>query len=251
MSKISAVIITFNEERNIERCLQSLQGAADEIVVVDSGSTDGTENICKIFNARFEQRIWDNYSAQKNYGNGLASFNFILSIDADEVLSEELKNSIIVEKKNLENDSYHFHRLTFFCGKPVRHCGWYPDRKPRLFNRQRARWEGEVHERLIFSEPFSIGFLTGDLLHYTTEDLSSQIAKINKYSDAYAATAAAKEKKASLWKVFFKPPYKFFYTYFIKLGFLDGWTGFVVSSLSALDVFFRLCKIRMFQKLVY
>ena len=248
MHKISAVIITFNEERNIARCLQSLQGVADEMIVVDSGSTDRTAEICKEFGVRFEHRIWDNYSSQKNYGNTLAQFNYILSIDADEALSEKLKNKIIAEKQNLEYDAYHFNRLTFFYGKPVKHCGWYPDRKVRLFNKQKAHWEGNIHETLQFSETFSVKFLAGNLLHYTTDNLFSQIEKINKYSDTYAIAAVEKGKKASLPKLIFKPQYKFFHVYFIKLGFLDGWNGFLISCLSALDVFLRLCKIRMYQK---
>lgn len=247
MSKISAVIITYNEERNIARCLQSLQGVADEIIVVDSGSIDKTAEICKAFNVRFEQREWDNFSFQKNYGNTLSSFDYILSIDADEVLSEELRNEIVVEKQSFEYDAYSFNRLTFFYGKPIKHCGWYPDRKVRLFNKRKACWEGNVHETLRFSEPFSVKFLSGDLLHYTTDSLFTQIEKINKYSDVYAIAAIAKGQKAGLLKLIFKPKYKFFYVYFIKLGFLDGWNGFLISYLSALDIFFRLCKIRMYQ----
>jgi len=252
-TKISAIIITFNEEGNIERCLQSLFDVADEIIIVDSGSTDKTEEICKRFATKFVVRKWDNFSAQKNYANSLASFDYVLSIDADEFLSDELKKSILIKKEQLtgelhKHNAYNCNRLTFFYGKPIKHCGWYPDRKIRLFNRHKARWEGVVHEKLTFSETSPAELLSGDLLHHTTDNLYTQIEKINKYSDAYAIAAVANNKKANLFKVIFKPKFKFFNVYFLKLGFLDGWNGFLISCLSALDVFLRLSKIRMYQK---
>jgi glycosyltransferase involved in cell wall biosynthesis len=246
--KISAVIITHNEERNIERCLKSVMKVADEIIVVDSNSTDKTEEICKTFGVNFVFQKWLGYGEQKNFANSLAKYEYILSLDADEVLSEKLQSSILETKQNFTADAYNFNRLTFFYGKPVKHCGWYPDRKIRLFNKQKAHWEGNVHETLIFPESFYVKFLAGDLLHYTTDNLFSQIEKINKYSDSYAISAVAKGKKANLLKLISKPKYKFFHVYFIKLGFLDGWNGFLISCLSALDAFFRLCKMRMYQK---
>ena len=243
INKISAVIITFNEERNIERCLQSVQVVADEIVVVDSGSTDKTEEICKHFGAKFIFRKWDDFSSQKNYANTLTSFDYILSLDADEMLSEELQNAILIKKQHLDCETYHFNRLTYFYGKPVKHCGWYPDRKVRLFNKHKARWEGDVHETLIFSQKPE--YLSGDLLHYTTDNLFSQIEKSNKYSEAYSLSAVAKGKKSNLPKLILKPPCKFFSVYFLKFGFLDGWNGFLISYLTAIDTFLRLSKIRV------
>ena len=245
MNKISAVIITFNEEHNIARCLRSLQGVADEIIVVDSGSTDGTEEICKQFGTKFTYQQWLGYSGQKNFANSLAEYDYILSIDADEVLSDELKHTLLNEKQHIDSDAYNFNRLTFFYEKPIKHCGWYPDRKIRLFNKYNASWEGDIHEKLVFSKTDNIKHLPGDLLHFTTDNLFSQIEKINKYSDTYALAAVANGKKTNLLKLILKPLYKFLSVYFLKLGFLDGWSGFLISCLSALDSFLRLSKIRV------
>ncbi|MDR2973047.1 MAG: glycosyltransferase family 2 protein [Bacteroidales bacterium] len=245
-NKISAVIITFNEERNIATCIQSLQEVADEIIVVDSGSTDKTEEICKHLGAKFIVRQWDNFSSQKNYANSLASFDYILSIDADELLSTKLRNSILIEKQHLNYEAYHFNRLTYFLGKPIKHCGWYPDKKVRLFNKNTSYWKGDVHETLVLSQ--TPVFLSGDLLHYTTDNLFSQIEKVNKYSETYALEAVAKGKKVFLLKLIFKPLFKFCSVYFLKLGFIDGWNGFLISCLTSFDTFLRLCKMRILTK---
>ena len=136
MRKLTAVIIAYNEARNIKRCIASLLNVADEIVVVDSYSTDATPSICKGLGVQFHQRDWKGYSKQKNYGNGLASNDWILSIDADEALSEKLKKSILHEKENGKSYNYSFNRLTNYCGKWIHYCGWYPDTKIRMFNEQ-------------------------------------------------------------------------------------------------------------------
>ena len=149
---LTAVIITKNEEFNISRCLQSLKDVADEIVVVDSFSTDSTEEICKSFNVRFVQQEWLGYSEQKNFANSLASNDWIFSIDADEVLSDELKKSILeLKNKNISDDNvFSMNRLTNYCGHWIRHCGWYPDRKIRIWNRKVGKWQGEIHETIEF-----------------------------------------------------------------------------------------------------
>ena len=150
---LTAVIITKNEERNILRCLNSLLDVADEIVVVDSGSTDRTEEICNSFNVKFVQQEWLGYSEQKNFANNLASNDWILSIDADEELSEKLKNSISeLKNQRLSDDEvFSMNRLTNYCGHWIRHCGWYPDRKIRIWNRTVGKWQGEIHETIEFS----------------------------------------------------------------------------------------------------
>ena len=146
MTKLSVVIITYNEERNIARCLESIKDIADEIVVVDSRSTDGTREICRRYGAKFFPEDWKNYSEQKNHGNRLATNDWILSIDADEEVSGELRRSI-VEWKRLDAPVFAcFNRLTNYCGKWIRHCGWYPDPKLRIFDATRAKWVGDVHE---------------------------------------------------------------------------------------------------------
>lgn len=248
MKRISAVIITYNEESNIGRCIESLQGVADEILVVDSFSTDATEKICRKYGVRFLQRKWDNYSLQKNFGNDQATNDYILSIDADEVISPELKCSILFVKENLNADAYSFNRLTFYCGKPIRHCGWYPDCKIRLWNRRKARWQGEVHEKLIFDTSFDTEKLSGDLLHFTFKTFLDHINKVNKYSEIAAYTALENNKSSSLCKLILKPIFKFWHIYLIKGGFLDGYAGFLISKMYALDAFLRISKMRLIKK---
>ena len=135
MIKLSCAIITLNEERNVARCIESLAGIADEIVVIDSGSTDATEAICRSYGVKFIQHDFEGYVEQKNFAVSQCAFEYILSLDADELLSEELKESISEIKNNWDKDGYSFNRLTNYCGKWIRHCGWYPDRKLRLFKK--------------------------------------------------------------------------------------------------------------------
>ena len=215
MGNISTVIITKNEEKNIERCLRSLAGVTDEIIVVDSYSTDQTENICKRFGVRFVKREFVDYSSSKNYGNSLANFPFILSIDADEVLSDQLKQSILSVKTRLKGDGYEFNRKTNYCGQWINYSGWYPDKKIRLFDKTKAKWQGEVHEELVLSGG-QVQFLEGDLLHYSYPTISSHLEKINLYTDKMAKVAFEKNKKASLLSLFFAPTIEFFKRYFIK-----------------------------------
>lgn len=248
MEKLSVVIITYNEENNIGRCIDSVQAIADEVVVVDSFSTDKTEKICRSYGVRFYQRMWDNYSEQKNYANSLASFDYVLSIDADEVLSEELLASIKREKENFIFDAYKFNRLTFFCGYPIRHCGWYPDAKVRLWNKTLATWNGSVHEGLVFNNTPSVKCLAGDLLHYTTSSIHAQVEKVNHYTENKAKEAFVRGKRVSAFKILLKPGYKFFSVYVLKLGFLDGFAGLLISLLSALDSFLFLSKLKLMNK---
>ncbi|RLD77314.1 MAG: glycosyltransferase family 2 protein, partial [Bacteroidetes bacterium] len=154
MPKLSAVIITQNEEQNIGRCIDSLKGVADDIVVVDSGSTDNTEAICKEKGARFFYNKWEGYIEQKNFANDLAEHKYILSVDADEALSGQLRDSILEAKESLKADGYEMNRLTNYCGTWIRHGGWYPDRKLRLFHRDKFEWGGEkIHEAMVMKEP--------------------------------------------------------------------------------------------------
>ena len=197
MVGIAVVVITHNEEQNIERCLNSVQGVADEIIVVDSGSTDRTEEICKSFNAHFEFRKWDGYAGQKNYANSLVRCEYILSLDADEVLSKELKASILDRKAALKG-VYGFHRLTNYCGNWVRHSGWYPDTKWRLFPKGIANWEGDfVHEELVFTDSPQKHLLEGDLLHYSYVNAIDHRKRADKYSALTAKKLFQEGKSAS------------------------------------------------------
>lgn len=249
MEKISAVIITFNEERNIERCIRSLHDVADEIIVVDSFSTDKTEEICNSLKVRFYQTKWDGYSVTKNYGNSLATHNYILSIDADEVLSEELKKEII-KIKNADNpsDAYCMNRLTNYCGSWIHHCGWYPDTKLRLWNRLKGKWEGNIHEEVVLAKESTITTLKVDLLHYSYYSIHQHVNQANKFTDLTAMEAFSKGKKAGIFRIIFSPIIKFKKDYFLKLGFLDGYHGFVICIISAFATFIKYTKLRELHK---
>lgn len=241
---LSAVIITLNEERNIARCIDSLKDVAEDIVVVDSFSTDRTEEICREKGVRFIQHKWEGYSETKNFGNEQALYPLIISVDADEAISEELKKSVLEIKKNKAYDAYEMNRLTNYCGKWIKHCGWYPDRKLRIFDRDNARWEGTIHEKIIFKNPCSTGFLKGDLFHYSYYNLDDHKKQAGKFSDISAADLFRKGKKAGFFKIYGSPAFKFFRDYFLKLGFLDGYAGFTICRISANAAFLKYAKLR-------
>ena len=242
MRKLSAVIITYNETRNIKRCIASLQGIADEILVVDSFSTDATPSICKGLGVQFHQREWKGYSKQKNYGNGLASNDWILSIDADEALSEELKTSILSEKQGGDRVNFSFNRLTNYCGKWIRHSGWYPDTKIRMFNRTSDDWKGEVHEKLTV-DPGTVKKLKGDLLHYSYHSVSDHVKRTDKYSTLGAQELFENGKRSSFFKLIFNPWLKFNRMYFLRAGFLDGMAGFTIALITAYGTFLKYIKL--------
>lgn len=249
MEKLSVVIITGNEERNIEKCLVSVLSVADEIIVVDSLSTDKTEEICRKYNVTFVSQKWLGYSEQKNYANSLASNNFILSIDADEVLSEDLTKSILREKHaGFPAKAYDFNRLTYFCGKPVKHCGWNNDYRVRLWQKNLAKWSGEIHELLVFDSPMPVARLSGNLLHYSFHSIEQHIEQVNKFSTLSAQAKFNKGKKSSIIAILFQPLWRFIRMYFFQLGFLDGLTGLIVCVDSAYAVFLKYSKLYLLNK---
>jgi glycosyltransferase involved in cell wall biosynthesis len=245
---ISVVIITFNEETNIARCLEAANRVADEIVVVDSFSSDNTENICKEYGVVFLQRAWEGYSSAKNFGNRNAKGDFILSLDADEVISDQLVESILHVKNALQG-AYKFNRLTNYAGKWVKHCGWYPDAKIRIFPKDKALWEGDfVHETLVVNNDLPVHHLNGDLLHYSYKSKSDHLQRIEKYSELHAQKMHSEGKRAGVLKLYLSPMMKFFRDYILQLGFLDGKTGFTICRLSALAVFKKYKKLRRMNK---
>lgn len=238
--RLSAVIITFNEERNIARCLQSLASVADEIIVIDSYSTDGTKEICEKFGVRFVEQAWGGYSKSKNFGNALATGDYILSIDADEALSETLQRSIIEFKKAPTHDVYSLNRLTDYCGKWIRFGGWYPDLKKRLFKKEIASWDGIVHEELVIRSNHTSAKLAGDILHYSFPTVDTHIQKSIKYAYLIAQRDVEQGKQRSqLIHGMFKPIFSFFKQYIMRLGFLDGYYGFVLACISSFEIFMR------------
>lgn len=239
MRKLSAVIITLNEERNIERCVQAARVVADEIIVVDSFSTDATRQICESLGIRFIQRHWDGYASQKNFGSNEASNDWIISLDADEVLDEELQRSII-QAKNGEKWCYKVNRLTNYCGNWIKHCGWYPEYRARLYDRRKARWDGEyLHERLISDESEPAMALRGNLLHYSYPNLESHVEKLSRYSVLGAQRLKHAGRRFRYADLLFRPPSKFVRMYILERGFLDGFGGFCLCVLSAYGTFLK------------
>ncbi len=233
--KISVVIITKNEERNILRCLNSVQDVADEIVVVDSGSTDDTAAICEQFGVKFVHQDWLGYSEQKNFANSLATNDWILSIDADEELSDELKQSIFKYKnQHMPHDIvFSMNRLTNYCGHWIRHCGWYPDRKIRIWNRTVGQWQGEIHETLEFSTKVREKVLKGDLLHYSFETAQDYENQQFKFAKMRGQHYFMKGKKHASFYMVVSPIFSFIQHYFFQLGFLDGADGWHICLTTA------------------
>ena len=245
MESISAVIITYNEEINIERCLNSLKGIADEIIVVDSISTDQTKSICLKNGAHFVEHVFEGHIQQKNFALSLANSSFILSLDADETLDESLKNSILRIKQKPEADVYSMNRLTNYCGKWIYHCGWYPDRKVRLIRKGFALWGGvNPHDELKFKEDAIKGHLEGNILHYSYSSIHQHIQQANHFSGINAKEWFEKGKKASLMKVIFSPWIRFIRDYIVWGGFLDGYYGLVICRISSHAAFLKYIKIR-------
>lgn len=249
MVQLSAVIITFNEENNIERCIRSLQDIADEIVVLDSLSTDRTKEIVSRFDVRFIEQPFLGYIQQKNKALDFASNNYVLSLDADEALSEELKQSIRKVKENWNADGYYFNRLTNYCGKWIHHTDWYPDRKLRLFNKHKGNWTGiNPHDQFRFQPGCKEVFIKGDLLHYSFPTIDHHLEVLKKFTNILAMENFQRGKKSTTFSLLFNPFWKFIKSYFIRLGFLDGYYGYVIGMISAYSTFVKYLKLRELYK---
>jgi glycosyltransferase involved in cell wall biosynthesis len=243
--KISAVIITYNEERNIGRCLESVKDVADEVVVVDSYSDDRTEEICRSHNARFIKHRFTGHIEQKNWAVLQASSPCILSLDADEALSPELKASILGAKEHWTHDAYYFNRLTSYCGKWIRHTSWYPSRKMRLWDSRKGSWGGiNPHDRYILNRGARSKFLKGDLLHYSYYTMDEHLHQINSFSSIMARSYFEQGRRVNLLGVFVHPAWRFLKDFFILRGFRDGYYGYIVSKNSAYEVFLKYVKLR-------
>lgn len=240
---ISATIITFNEERNLPRAIESLR-CCDEIVVVDSGSTDRTVEIAERYGARVLEANWRGYAGQKNYAADQARHDWVLSLDADEALSEDLEGEIWALKKNGSvYDAYTVPRLAQYLGKWILHSGWYPDRKVRLFDRRKARWVGDyVHESVISDG--RVGELQGNLLHYTCQSLSEHMRTMNGYTTLAAEELVAHGQKVTYGDLLLNPPWTFFRTYVLKRGFQDGVEGLAIAYMASLYTFLKYAKAR-------
>ena len=234
MDRISAVVITRNEARNVERCLRSIAPVADEVLVVDSGSTDGTVALCEGLGARVVSHEWLGFGPQKNLAHGLASHDWILSIDADEALDPALQAAIAAEKARGLSGAYAVSRLNWYYGRWLRHGFEYPDRKVRLFPRSRAIWDDAmVHEFLRLDPGLAVTRLDGHLLHRAYERLEDHVEKQGRYTRLAAQDALRRGRRASPAKIVLGPPATFLRAYLLKRGFLDGLHGFVLAAVHA------------------
>lgn len=247
MPQLSVVIITFNEEKNIARCLESVKGIADEIVVLDSFSKDKTREICLSYGVKFFEHPFDGHIQQKNRAITYASFPCILSLDADEALDEPLKKSIHEVKQNWTHDGYYMNRLTNYCGHWVRHCNWYPDTKLRLWDSRKGSWTGiNPHDRYELKEgDKNTKHIKGDILHYSYYTLEDHYKQVEYFTNIASKAFVEAGKKAPLYKLFLNPVAKFMDHYILHLGFLDGKAGYLISKISAYATYLKYKKIRM------
>jgi glycosyltransferase involved in cell wall biosynthesis len=238
MTKITALIITLNEEKNVGDCIGSLSGVADEILVVDSFSTDMTRAIAESKGAKVIQAPFRGFGPQRNLGAALAAHDLILALDADERLYPELKRSIIDVKEHGTAAAYSFNRLNHIGSRAVRSCDWYPDTHIRLYDKREAQWNGrQVHEDVEVNG--HIQFIQGDLLHYSYQDISELKTKSTRY--ARLGAEVYKERNA-LWllaNLISAPVAKFFKTFILKRGFTDGYLGFMISYYRARETFLK------------
>lgn len=241
--QLSVVIITLNEARNLGRCLESVQGLADDIVVVDSFSTDSTRDIAERFGARFIQRKFDGYVHQKNFADQQAAFSHILALDADEALTPELALEIAMVKENWTRPGYYLKRLTNYCGTWVKHGGWYPDKKLRLYNREQGRWHGLLlHEEYRLHTGLQTGQLTSDLLHYSFPSLSDHLRQVDHFTNVFSQEMRLQGRKPSFWPMLYKPVSKFIEMYLLKAGFRDGAVGFNIAVISSYAAYVKYAK---------
>ncbi|MFZ5932930.1 MAG: glycosyltransferase family 2 protein [Patescibacteria group bacterium] len=230
---LSVVIITLNEEKNLVRCLTSVKDLADEIVIVDSGSRDKTLDIAKSFGAKVFVRKFEDYGSQKNFATQKASGDWLLSLDADEEITGKLRDEIREAVKTKEFSAYSIPRKNIILGKFIRFTRWQPqlDRHVWLFKKGSGEWVGGVHEEFVVKG--KVGKLKYPKIHHQYETVSEFLDMVNRYSQLDAEKRIKKGTKFSLFKLFFDPTYNFLVRYFYRLGFLDGWRGFVLSFLMA------------------
>lgn len=246
MVLLSAVIITFNEEKNIARCLDSLQGLVDEIVVLDSYSQDATRSICERYGVKFFEHAFDGHIQQKNRAISYASSPYILSLDADEAIDEKLKKAILEVKQNFSKDGYYMNRLTNYCGHWVKHCGWYPDAKLRLWDSRKGEWTGiNPHDKYeLKNGNKNTGHLKGDILHYSYYSIEDHYKQVDYFTNIASKAYFEKGKKAPLYKLLLNPIAKFIDHYILHRGFLDGRAGFLISKISAYATYLKYKKLR-------
>ena len=243
MNKISVAIITKNEEANIRACLESVRWA-DDLVVVDSGSTDQTLQICREYPARIFVEEWKGFARQKNSAIAKTRHQWVLSLDADERIPLKLKEEI---EKEINQDrpcnGYFIARKNFFAGRWIRHCGWFPDYNLRLFRKSRGRFqERAVHERVQIEGKAER--LQNFLIHETYHSVGDFLQRMDRYSTLAAREMDQEGKQFRIFDLLFRPPFTFFQMYLIRLGFLEGYWGFLLSGLYSFYTFTKYSKLR-------
>ena len=251
MQELSVVIISFNEERNIKRCIESVYDIADEVVVLDSGSTDKTKEIvCSYSKAKFYTHPFDGHIQQKNRAKDLARFDWVLSLDADEALDDTLKESIRKVKGKWDKEGYYMNRLTNYCGYWVKHSNWYPDKKLRLWNRKKGEWGGiNPHDKFEMYEGDKVtGYLKGNILHYSYYTLEEHYQQMAYFTDIAARAYFEKGIKGWWWDLWIHPMAKFIDHYLLHAGFLDGQAGWHIARISAYATYLKYKKLINLQK---
>jgi glycosyltransferase involved in cell wall biosynthesis len=249
MEKLSVVIICFNEEKNIGRCIDSVKNVADEILILDSNSTDQTVAIAESRGAIVKQEVFKGFIEKKNKAAELASHNFVLSLDADETLDPRLSHSILQAKENFTHRAYRMNRCSNYCGQFIRHGSWYPDKKIRLFDRRIAAWGGtNPHDKIVLQDDIEAKHLKGDILHYSYHSIAEHVAQNNKLSSLAAESLFEKGKSTSLVNVIVNPVWAFLQSYLVRAGFLDGLFGFVIAIQIAHMTFLKHIKLYLLRK---
>ena len=245
MIKLSGVIITHNEEEHLKKCLSSLVNIVDEIIVVDSYSNDKTQEICKQFNATFIQQKFLGYKEQKNFAVAQANFDYILSLDGDEALSDQLKNSILEIKKDWKYAGYYCNRKNNYCGQWIHFSDWYPDKKLRLFKKNTGEWKGiNPHDSYKLKDGTKSGMLKGDLLHWIYRDYEEHKQKVEQFSTIAAKSYFDLKISASLFKIYIRPTWAFFKAYILRLGILDGVSGWRICKQAFIVTYLKYSKLR-------
>jgi glycosyltransferase involved in cell wall biosynthesis len=241
--KISTVIITRNEQHHIARCVDSVQGVAEEVLVVDSGSDDQTKEIAASLGARVLERPWTGYSDQKNFAAEQASHDWILSLDADERLSDPLRLELIrLKQSGSAVDAYAFPRKAYYLGRWINHSGWYPDPKIRLYRRDQGSWAGAfVHESIVVKG--AVVQCKGDLLHFTCDSIEEHLERLHRYTSLAAEELWQGGKTAGQSRLVLSPLIAFIKSYFVKYGFLDGPQGLMIAGFAAYYNFLKYAKL--------
>ena len=246
---LSVVIIAFNEENCIGRCIDSVKKIADEIIVLDSFSTDATVEIARSKGAIVRQEKFRGYIEQKNRALQLSSHNWVLSLDADEALDQQLVKSILAAKKNLSVKAYKMNRCANYCGRFIRHGLWYPDQKIRFFDKRIARWGGtNPHDTVELASKMPVKHLKGNILHYSYKSIEDHIQQNNHFSTISARTLYERGKRAGWGKIMLNPFWAFLNGYILRAGFLDGFYGFVIAVNASHYTFMKYVKLHRLQR---